>query len=113
MPLRISLVIALAGALAVTTAADAAAKHKKRSPRDKGYYGFLPGYRSPERIAWERAHQPPAYGYGGWYRFGYYGNYEGFYWNGRPGFYNGRWNGGSFGPCWTRTPIGPVWNCGK
>ena len=21
-------------------------------------------------------------------------------------------NGGSFGPCWTRTPIGPIWNCG-
>jgi hypothetical protein len=23
-----------------------------------------------------------------------------------------RYNGGSFGPCWTRTPIGPIWNCG-
>ena len=31
---------------------------------------------------------------------------------GRPGFYGGRYNGGSFGPCWTRTPIGPIWNCG-
>lgn len=31
---------------------------------------------------------------------------------GRPGIYNGRYNGGSFGPCWTRTPIGPIWNCG-
>ena len=31
---------------------------------------------------------------------------------GRPGFYGGRYNGGGFGPCWTRTPIGPVWNCG-
>ncbi|ABD07420.1 conserved hypothetical protein [Rhodopseudomonas palustris HaA2] len=31
---------------------------------------------------------------------------------GRPGFYRGRYNGGSFGPCWTQTPIGPVWNCG-
>ena len=42
----------------------------------------------------------------------YYG-YDG-YWHyfGRPGFYGGRYNGGSFGPCWTRTPIGPVWNCG-
>ena len=25
---------------------------------------------------------------------------------GRPGFGGGRYNGGSFGPCWTRTPIG-------
>jgi len=22
------------------------------------------------------------------------------------------WNGGGFGPCWTNTPIGPMWNCG-
>ena len=31
---------------------------------------------------------------------------------GRPGFYRGRYDGGSFGPCWTRTPIGPIWTCG-
>jgi hypothetical protein len=44
---------------------------------------------------------PSYYGYDGdWHYFG------------RPGFYGGRYNGGSFGPCWTRTPIGPVWNCG-
>jgi hypothetical protein len=24
----------------------------------------------------------------------------------------GRYNGGGFGPCWTRTLIGPIWNCG-
>ena len=29
-----------------------------------------------------------------------------------PGFYRGRYNGGSFGPCWSWTPIGPAWNCG-
>jgi hypothetical protein len=29
-----------------------------------------------------------------------------------PGFYRGRNNGGSFGPCWTWTPIGRAWNCG-
>ena len=59
-------------------------------------YGFLPGYRSPERIEWERAqHREPVYWYGG------------------PGFYRGRWTGGGFGPCWTQTPIGNVWNCGR
>src|ERR1035437_5063944 len=35
------------------------------------------------------------------------------YWYGGPGFYRGRWNGGGFGPCWTQTPIGNVWNCGR
>ena len=30
-----------------------------------------------------------------------------------PGFYNNRWNGGGFGPCYTQTPIGPIWNCGR
>lgn len=35
------------------------------------------------------------------------------YYPGRPRFSGGRWNGGSFGPCYTQTPIGPMWNCGK
>ena len=35
------------------------------------------------------------------------------YWYGWPGWYRGRWNGGGFGPCWTQTPIGNVWNCGR
>ncbi len=35
------------------------------------------------------------------------------YWYGYPRFYRGRWNGGGFGPCWTQTPIGPMWNCGR
>jgi hypothetical protein len=62
-------------------------------------YGFLPGYRSPERIEWERArNRDPVYNR---------------YWYGGPGFYRGRWNGGGFGPCWTQTPIGNVWNCGR
>ena len=34
-------------------------------------------------------------------------------WYGGPGFYRGRWTGGGFGPCWTETPIGEVWNCGR
>jgi hypothetical protein len=61
-------------------------------------YGFLPGY-----------HQPPAlsdwrfYGWDGQPRYGF----------GYPGFYRGRYNGGSFGPCWTSTPIGMMPTCGQ
>jgi hypothetical protein len=84
-------------------------------------YGFLPGYQQPlsnsqplyaqkdamRRLA--RSEKRP------WYidptprYYGYDGNQ---YYFGRPGFYNGHYNGGSFGPCWTQTPIGRVWNCG-
>ena len=32
---------------------------------------------------------------------------------GGPGFYRGRYNGGSFGPCWTSTPIGMMPTCGQ
>jgi hypothetical protein len=77
-----------------TTAAPAPAKRHHVRPWHG--YGFLPGYRTPERIEWERARsRGPVYWYGG------------------PGFYKGRWNGGGFGPCWTQTPIGPIWNCGR
>jgi hypothetical protein len=92
--------------------AFAAPVHKPRVYHWHGY-GFLPGYQPPpnnnvpiygERGAiGDRYDSPdaPAYFYnGGWYYFG------------RPGFYRGRYNGGSFGPCWTWTPIGPMWNCG-
>ena len=40
-----------------------------------------------------------------------YGNVH--YGWGQPGFYRGRWNGGSFGPCWTSTPIGMMPTCGQ
>ncbi|BCA05750.1 hypothetical protein [Bradyrhizobium diazoefficiens] len=84
-------------------------------------YGFLPGYRQPlsnsiplykqkdamrrlarnDRRHWYIDPVPQYYRWDGeWHYFG------------RPGFGGGRYNGGSFGPCWTRTPIGPVWNCG-
>jgi hypothetical protein len=90
-------VIAVAASLSLVTATIAAPAHgKKRVTRHWHGYGFLPGYRSPERIEWERAqNRGPVYWYGG------------------PGFYRGRWNGGGFGPCWTQTPIGPMWNCGR
>jgi signal transduction histidine kinase len=42
----------------------------------------------------------------------YYSSGPHFYGPAWPGFYRGRWNGGGFGPCYTQTPIGPVWNCG-
>ena len=30
---------------------------------------------------------------------------------GGPRYFRGQWNGGSFGPCWTYTPIGMMPNC--
>jgi len=77
-----------------------------------GPYGFLPGYRQPPYIAEWRDRSPrhgggdfsrdPRYWSGGEIRYGW----------GYPQYYRGRWNGGSFGPCWSQTPIGPLWNCG-
>lgn len=93
---------------------------KRPKPVWKGY-GFLPGYRQPlsnsiplykqkdamrrlarnDRRHWYIDPVPQYYRWDGeWHYFG------------RPGFNGGRYNGGSFGPCWTRTPIGPIWNCG-
>jgi len=75
-------------------------------------YGFLPGYRQPPSLSDWRDRSArhgglpdfdPRYWSGGELRYGW----------GGPGFYRGRWNGGSFGPCWTQTPIGPIWNCGQ
>jgi hypothetical protein len=87
--------------------------HPKYSPKQRWHgYGFLPGYRQPPDLADWRDRSPryggpyprfePRYWSGGEWRYGW----------GGPGFYRGRWNGGTFGPCWTRTPIGPIWNCG-
>ena len=51
-----------------------------------------------ERRPWYIDPTPRYYGWDGDLRY-----------PGRPGFGGGgRYNGGSFGPCWTQTPIGPV-----
>jgi hypothetical protein len=86
--------------------------HPKQSKARTGRYGFLPGYRQPPYIAEWRDRSPrhgggdfsrdPRYWSGGTFRYGW----------GYPRYYRSRWNGGSFGPCWTQTPIGPIWNCG-
>jgi hypothetical protein len=89
-------------------------KKKHRRTRHSGRYGFLPGYVPPgddeiDHSPTARRHTVYSYSYGGgyWYPAGYWWGYGG------PRFYRGRWNGGAFGPCWTSTPIGPMWNCGR
>jgi hypothetical protein len=118
----LSLVIALSLLPALSQAAPVHKKPAKASKVWKGY-GFLPGYRQPLNNAAplfkqdpevlrnarrERRHsyieRTPVY-----YRWS---DGEKYYF-GRPGFYRGQYNGGSMGPCWTQTPIGPVWNCGN
>lgn len=115
MCLFVAIVLSLLPAVA-----SAASSQKRPKPVWKGY-GFLPGYRQPlsnsiplykqkdamrrlarnERRHWYIDPVPQYYRWDGeWHYFG------------RPGFNGGRYNGGSFGPCWTRTPIGAVWNCG-
>jgi hypothetical protein len=114
------LFLSIAVVLSLLSAIAPAASAHKRAARWHGY-GFLPGYQQPlnntrplyaqragvarharqNRRPWYIDRTPEYYGYDGEWRY-----------FGRPGFYGGRYNGGSFGPCWTQTPIGPVWNCG-
>lgn len=118
--------LAILLALTLLPTAASAASHKKHAKRAQGY-GFLPGYvqppnnavplfmqkLSPAQRAMLRPKRP-------WYidptpdYYRWNGPWSGEWrYPGRAGFYRGRYNGGSFGPCWTQTPIGPVWNCGK
>ncbi len=99
--------------LPAATSADAApSKRTKLTVHSKRWhgYGYLPGYRPSlaERqgvpIMGRRPDREPRY-------LDYYGNVR--YGWGRPGFYRGRYNGGSFGPCWTYTPIGMMPTCGQ
>jgi hypothetical protein len=73
-------------------------------------YGFLPGYRQPPNLTdWRdrRAGRPEPpelrYWHDGQLLYGW----------GYAGYYRGRYNGGSFGPCWTYTPIGMMPTCGQ
>jgi hypothetical protein len=90
--------------------AFAAPAHKRHIYHWHGY-GFLPGYHQPPNMS------VPVYGSKGSirgtpdYAPSYWYN-GGRYYFGEPGFFHGRYNGGSLGPCWTWTPIGPMWNCG-
>ena len=91
--------------LSLASPAIAATGHKP--PHKRHYtnhsvpgYGFLPGVRTPAQIERERARR-------------YYASGPHWYGLAIPGFYRGRWNGGGFGPCYTLTPIGYQWNCGR
>ena len=107
----------LAFAVAAPTLAEAANPPKKKPgvTRHVKRWTTPPGYRTPEQIEREefkewrrdraiarRHNTPQAYFY---------------YYNPNPYYYSGRFASNRFGarsgPCWTQTPIGPVWNCGK
>jgi hypothetical protein len=102
-------VIAVGLSFSLISAASAAPAQKPQTSRTHRIsrhwhgYGFLPGYRPPELIARDRAAHD-------WDVNGPLYQFYGPAW---PGFYEHRWNGGRFGPCYTETPIGPIWNCGR
>jgi hypothetical protein len=86
----------------------AAQRTLRRGPQS---YGFLPGYEPPpdnNRPDYRRNARSV-------YADGRFVTWRGdvYYGWGRPGYVHGRWNGGSIGPCYTQTPIGLVWNCGR
>jgi hypothetical protein len=74
-------------------------------------YSFLPGYHQPPNnsvpvfASKGSIRGTPDYTLSYWYNGAryYYGD---------PRLFHGRYNGGSFGPCWTWTPIGLMWNYG-
>jgi hypothetical protein len=106
MLIRFSISVVLILALASPALAAPAAKHPphKRHYSNNGSvpgYGFLPGVRTPRQIARDDA------------RAYYTARSPRYYGPAIPGFYRGRWNGGGFGPCYTQTPIGYQWNCGR
>lgn len=107
--------IAVSLLLPATAPTEAAAKKHTRvvvHPKHWRGYGFLPGYHQPPAIAdWrprsafriQRDEYVPRYWHYGQITYGW----------GYPGYYRGRYNGGSFGPCWAYTPIGMMPTCGQ
>ena len=95
---QVCIALLLAASLMVANAvlAQTAPTMEKPLRPHKPHWGVPPGYVPLEQ--WEHQH-----------------DYDraNAYWYGGPGYYHGRWNGGGFGPCWTKTPIGPIWNCGR
>jgi hypothetical protein len=102
MPRILSSLIVLGLCLTLAGAASAATVHKKKHHVTRHWhgYGFLPGYRSPGQIQAARDRH-------------YWESGPHYYGPAWPRFYRGRWDGGGFGPCYTQTPIGPMWNCGR
>lgn len=133
--------ILLAAFVLVPAVALAAPPAKKKAPRAKhnvsrhwNGYGFIPGYEpadlaSGHKTFLRKRHGPPYNYYGPYQEYVAYGPYVPYgpysygpaylyrgrtmYSFGGPGFYGNRYNGGGLGPCYTQTPIGPIWNCGK
>lgn len=128
---KCSFVSVLVIAALVPALALAAADKKKRAKAPKTHvtvtrhwngYGFLPGYAPAEAARGRRGHRPRDYRPRDYYYHGPYQEYVfmGPYvypgrvvYPGGAGFYRNGWNGGSFGPCYTSTPIGMMWNCGR
>jgi hypothetical protein len=109
---------ALAMSLALPAASFAAPAPEKPRAKIKVHpakkwrgYGFLPGYRQPPALTDWRAQNRISAARREWRYYGWDG--EPRYGWGRPGYYRGRWTGGSFGPCWTSTPIGMMPTCGQ
>jgi hypothetical protein len=101
-----------AAASAATTGKQVQRTKIKVHPRRWHGYGFLPGYRPQlAEINGLPVLGPDPRRKREWRYWDYYGNVR--YGWGQPGFYRGRYNGGSFGPCWTSTPIGMMPTCGQ
>ena len=104
----------LVPAMAVAKQADGKSRLKiVVRPKYRSGNGFLPGYRQPPSLAEWRDRDARHGGRAEPYGLRYWSGGELRYGWGGPGFYRGQWNGGSFGPCYTRTPIGMIWNCGR